>query len=143
MPGVGARSEQCAHLVPQRDVVEQRIAPDAEHMVWETDETDGREAVPAVDDRQPIEPDQSLEPGQPCEEQHLDEREVCTEEPRDPGEARHEFRLVVDIDDVAPVVPEPHDRHGVGCEQGEDEACRSSTMHSLSVPCRAVDSRPG
>ena len=37
-------------------------------------------AVPAVPDGEAVEPDETLEERQPCEQEHLDEREVAGKE---------------------------------------------------------------
>ena len=70
-PGIDAAASIVSRLVAERDVVEERVAPDAERDVRE-DEPDARVAVPAVHDRETVEAHQPLEPGEPREQQHLD-----------------------------------------------------------------------
>jgi hypothetical protein len=53
-------------ILRQRDPVEQRIAPDAQHDV-RNHEVEGRVPVPAMPDGQAVEADEPLEPGKPCE----------------------------------------------------------------------------
>ena len=68
------------------DLVEQRVAPDAEDDVGEH-EIEAGVAVPAVPDGQAVEADEPLEPGDSREQDHLEEREVGAQQPREARDA--------------------------------------------------------
>ena len=82
---VDPAAEHRRDLLRQRHLVHQCVAPDGEDDVRE-DEVDAGMTVPAVPDAQPVEADEALEPGQPREQQDLEQRRVRGEEARDPGQ---------------------------------------------------------
>jgi hypothetical protein len=79
--GTDPAAEHRRELLRQRDLVHQRVTPDGEDDVREH-EVERRVGVPAVPDAEPIEADEPLEPGQPGEQEHLDQRRVGGEQPR-------------------------------------------------------------
>ena len=73
--------------------------------------------------------------GNPRQQQHLDQREVRGEEPRQSREARHELGGVVDIGDVAAPVPEPDDGRRIAEQESErDGGATRLRLTRLSVP---------
>ena len=129
-PGWGSVS-QFQYSLEQRAAVLPRVAPDREDDVREH-ETDHRVAVPAVPDGEPVEPDEPLEERQPCEQEHLDQRQVAGEQRRQPPEA--DQRGV----EAVPVVAE-----AVGCRprprsRASRRRCRPRTPTGRASP-RSVD----
>ncbi len=72
--------------------------------------------VPAVPDSEAIEADEALDAGKAREQQHLEQRGVGAQKPRDPAEARQELAGAVDVGDVAAVHPEPDDQDSVSAD---------------------------
>jgi hypothetical protein len=92
-------------------------------------------AVPAMPGAEPVESDEPLQPGQPREQQHLEERGIRPEEPGDPREARQPLAGAVDAEDVAAVPPQPHDRGEIADEDGAEEARGCSARDVAAADC--------
>ena len=127
-PGIAA--EQPRHFLRHRDPVHRRVADRDQHDVGE-DQVEHELAVAPVPHRQPVEADEPLEPRQPGEQQHLDEREVGAEEPGDPAQAGGEIAPRVDGRDAAAAEPQPDDHGRVDPdhrpeERGEGDAARAA-----------------
>ena len=120
-PGIDPTAEHRRDLLRQRDLVHQRVAPDGEDDVREH-EVKRRVAVPAVPDAEPVEADEPLQPGQPREQEHLDQRRVGGEQPGDAGERGQQLAGGEVLGDVAAVHPEVDDRGGVARENGPEKA---------------------
>jgi hypothetical protein len=116
---IDAAAEHRRDLLRQRDLVEERVAPDAEDDVREH-EVDARVAVPPVPDAQPVEADQPLEHRHAREQRHLQEREVGAQEAGDPRDARQHVARRRERP-VAAVDPEPDDHPGVAEGDRRDE----------------------
>ena len=118
-PGVDPAAEHRRDLLADRELVHQRIAPDAEEHVRD-DEVDGRVAVPPMPHGEAVEADEALERGQAREEDHLDERHVRTQEAGDPGDARERLPGRGRTE-IAAVGPQPDDPRGVPEHHRPDE----------------------
>jgi hypothetical protein len=112
-PRVDVSPEHRRDLAGERQLVEQRVAPDGEHDVRE-DEVDAGMPVPPVPDGEPVEADHPLDHGDPREQQHLDQRQVGAEQAGEPSEAREQVPRPGEVVEVAAVRPEPDDDAGVG-----------------------------
>ena len=100
------------------NLVEQRVAPDAEDDVREH-EVEAGVAVPAMPDAQPVEADEPLERGDPREEDHLEEREVGAEQAGEAGDAREDVAARAQRE-IAAVDPQPDDRGRIPEHDGPD-----------------------
>ena len=81
-----------------------------------------------MDDREVVEADQPVEPGDPGQQQHLEQREVRGKEPRQPGEARDELGDAVDAREVPAPVPEPHDGRRIAEESASATAATTRRL---------------
>ena len=117
--GVDPAAEHRRELLRERELVEQRVAPDAEHDVGEH-EVDARVAVPAVPDAQTIEAGQPLQHRQPRQQDDLEEREIRRQQARDAGDARQDVAARA-CGEIAAVHPEPDDRDRVSDQHRPDE----------------------
>jgi hypothetical protein len=118
-PGIDPAAEHRRDLLRQRDLVHQRVAPGGEDDVREH-EVERRVPVPAVPDAKPVEADEPLEPGQPREQEHPDQRRVGGEQTGDAGERGQQLAGGEVLGDVAALNPEVDDRGGVTGEDGPE-----------------------
>ena len=131
-PRVDAAPEHRPELAADRELVQERVAPDDEHDVHD-DEVDARVPVPAVPAGEPVEPDGAFERRDARQKNDLDEREVGAQEPGEPPDACESVSGGVHALDVAAVPPEPHEPQAVA-----DDECADGDSGSAAAPQRTV-----
>ena len=123
---IDASSDHRRDLLADRQPVEDRIAPHREEHVREH-EIEAGVPVPAVPDREPVEADRPLHPGDAREQHDLEQGGVRAEQPREARDAGEEIARPVDARDVAAVVPEPDDEERVRRDEARDQPAGERT----------------
>ena len=88
-PGIDAAAEHRRDLLGQRDLVHQGVPPDDQHDMSQHEVEAGMTVAP-VPDREAVEADQPLEPGDPREQHDLHQCRVGGQQAGQPAEAREQ-----------------------------------------------------
>ena len=145
----GIAAQQPPDLGRQRHAVADRVAGRDRRGV--DDQQRQRDLpVPAVPDRQAVEPDGPVEHRDARQQQHLDEHEVGAEQAAQAAEPGQRARRVLDLADAARAPPQAHDDRAVGQREqrrrpaGEQPPGRGHGPRVRAQPggCQASPGRP-